>query len=577
MRGNEAFALDIIQRLHQMYPNWKMNVKYDTDRRMGQRGRSFQHPAPQAPFYGGQGYPPPPQNYPPQHHYPPAQNYRPNRSYQQFQQQQNMAMHPEHLEGSKPCNIMVRELWLGGIPENCDRGLLHQVMSYYGIVEDIEVFPKFAFVKYKQVHEATTAFERADELVQRLGGPYGFRIFFSDPARRAYIVSNNYEFDKHSPSLPILFIGFPPITSARVEMDVMRNVVSNFGEIKNEYMRRNTNGQNRSYFLFTLDSVRSALRAKQELSRRKDMLGDKRAELALLMDEEVVMKGRDFSYTEKNYQGEAKRGYHEPNRSHMMPQPPHQNYQQQGYPPPPPSNYDGRTLPPQHYYPPPPPPPGYPHQPYYYDQQNPYYKPEGQHHSSEANDSENVHDFLKNVLAEKDDPTHEKKPTKGEVGKEQDILSELLGSEAKVEKKEEAREHKSRGDEKEPSWSGFLTWKGAKRVGVDGFSGSSEMEDYVVNIVSLVEVKDMELKEKSTMVLEPSNPISLKVFREYIRQLGGRVGVAFNSKYLMYVMPKCPEADAMDPISEDELLLVMEKASSLTLIKDKLIKCEELA
>ena len=40
-----------------------------------------------------------------------------------------------------------------------------------------------------------------------------------------------------------------------------------------------------------------------------------------------------------------------------------------------------------------------------------------------------------------------------------------------------------------------------KRVGVDGFSGNSEMEDYVVNIASLVEVKDMELKDKNTMVL----------------------------------------------------------------------------
>lgn len=65
-------------------------------------------------------------------------------------------------------------------------------MAYYGIIEDIEMFPKFAFVKYKQVIEATTAFERAEEISQRLGSPQGFRIFFSDPLRRAYVVSNNY-------------------------------------------------------------------------------------------------------------------------------------------------------------------------------------------------------------------------------------------------------------------------------------------------------------------------------------------------------------------------------------------------
>ena len=49
-------------------------------------------------------------------------------------------------------------------------------------------------------------------------------------------------------------------------------------------MRKNSNGQNRSYFLFSFDNIRTALKAKQELSRRKDLLGDKRAELALLMD-----------------------------------------------------------------------------------------------------------------------------------------------------------------------------------------------------------------------------------------------------------------------------------------------------
>ena len=64
--------------------------------------------------------------------------------------------------------------------------------------------------------EATTAFERAEEISQRLGHPPGFRIFFSDPSRRAYVVSNNYEYEKQS--VHVVFIGFPPITSATVEM-----------------------------------------------------------------------------------------------------------------------------------------------------------------------------------------------------------------------------------------------------------------------------------------------------------------------------------------------------------------------
>jgi hypothetical protein len=35
------------------------------------------------------------------------------------------------------------------------------VMSEYGLVEDMEMFPRFAFVKFKQATEATNAFERA--------------------------------------------------------------------------------------------------------------------------------------------------------------------------------------------------------------------------------------------------------------------------------------------------------------------------------------------------------------------------------------------------------------------------------
>jgi hypothetical protein len=138
-----------------------------------------------------------------------------------------------------------------------------QIMSYYGIVEEIEIFPKFAFVKYKQSHEATSAFEKADEIFMRLGSPQGFRIFFSDPSRRAYIVSNNYEYDRQSPSLPILFIGFPPITSATVEMEVIRPVCERYGTILSEYLRKNTNSQNRSYCLFTFDNLKNAIRAKQ--------------------------------------------------------------------------------------------------------------------------------------------------------------------------------------------------------------------------------------------------------------------------------------------------------------------------
>ena len=79
------------------------------------------------------------------------------------------------------------------------------------------------------------------------------------------------------------------------------------------------------------------------------------------------------------------------------------------------------------------------------------------------------------MLSSDKTPVNEKKPVKsGEMGREEDILSKLLGNEAKItpdSKGDKSKEAKEKED-REPAWSGFLTWKGLKRVAVDGFSDS---------------------------------------------------------------------------------------------------------
>jgi hypothetical protein len=147
MRGNEPFARDIISRLHQTYPTWKMNVKYDIDRN-------------KRPKY--QQYPPPYPNYPPAYqNYPPIRQPQQQQPYPNYLPPNPPANNPipsEQIVGNKPSRVLVRELWLGGIPEHYDKAYMAQLMAYYGIVEEIEMFPKFAFVKYKKVEEATKAF-----------------------------------------------------------------------------------------------------------------------------------------------------------------------------------------------------------------------------------------------------------------------------------------------------------------------------------------------------------------------------------------------------------------------------------
>lgn len=113
---------------------------------------------------------------------------------------------------------------------------------------------------------------------------------------------------------------------------------------------------------------------------------------------------------------------------------------------------------------------------------------------------------------------------------------------------------------------------------MDGFSRRVELEEYSINVVSLVEFKDMAVRDKHTMVLEGGSKMGRQTFEEYRRALRERAGVAMSKEYLMYLMGKGPGSDRFEEdLREDELLVVMEKASTLSLIKDKLIKSEELA
>lgn len=69
---------------------------------------------------------------------------------------------------------------------------MKEVMSRFGQVEATEIFPKFAFVKFKKAVDATIAYERAHMIYQIFGENSGFRIAFSDPSRRKDIVANHY-------------------------------------------------------------------------------------------------------------------------------------------------------------------------------------------------------------------------------------------------------------------------------------------------------------------------------------------------------------------------------------------------
>lgn len=168
--------------------------------------------------------------------------------------------------------------------------------------------------------------------------------------------------------MPILFLGFPPVTSSYVDDLHMKGICEQYGPIVETYMRKSNNPQTRSYILLTYDNVKNAIRAKQELSRRKDLLGDKRVEVAVLLSEESILRGRNLQntverfQTPNNYEKRAKGNV--PSYNPNTFQPPMQNmYGIQSYPPPSYQHYPSSTMPGGMILPPPPPgmpPPGMP-------------------------------------------------------------------------------------------------------------------------------------------------------------------------------------------------------------------------
>jgi hypothetical protein len=41
------------------------------------------------------------------------------------------------------------------------------------------------------------------------------------------------------------------------------------------------------------------------------------------------------------------------------------------------------------------------------------------------------------------------------------------------------------------------------------------------------------------------------IFREYVKQLRAKVGVAMNTQFLMYIMAKSEDSDKIEPINDN--------------------------
>lgn len=175
-----------------------------------------------------------------------------------------------------------------------------------------------------------------------------------------------------------------------------------------------------------------------------------------------------------------------------------------------------------------------------------------------------------------DDPQDKSKvPQKNDDDGEDanDIISKMLGKGNEEGAEEDAPKEEKDFRDREPDWAGFLTWKGNRRAGVDGYfvTGEFEFADYSINVTSVLTNECVVMKDRSRMmVLEPTNSISQPLFEQYIKVFGRRTGVSVTKNWLIYVIGKTELSDSIRNIKDNELLIVLEKTSLSSAIKDKI-------
>ena len=124
--SDEHKSNEIIAKISTEYPNWRMKIKDDNETRPDKYSNSGHHqPRNYQQNYQPQSMMPMPQQ-PMRPNYP---NYNPN--YVSNQNQNDKG----EIFGEKTQRIMVRELWLGGIPEMMDHQSMSRIMSEFGMVE----------------------------------------------------------------------------------------------------------------------------------------------------------------------------------------------------------------------------------------------------------------------------------------------------------------------------------------------------------------------------------------------------------------------------------------------------------
>ena len=183
--------------------------------------------------------------------------------------------------------LRVREIWIGGLPQNMQQQQLTGILSKYGKIDHVDMFHKmhtFAFVKFQLADSARRAVDDIQNLSQICN-----KLSYSDFLKRHNIVGDDpYYRDNEHDLTNLVYIGFNN-ASPMPSRSLLEEKFGEFGKLLNIMMKPSIDETLKHFCIVEMESKEQAKKIRKYFyledkdGKRRAKLGDKKAEVNVLL------------------------------------------------------------------------------------------------------------------------------------------------------------------------------------------------------------------------------------------------------------------------------------------------------
>ena len=205
----------------------------------------------------------------------------------------------EELNISNVKALKVRELWIGNLPSDITEQTLYKYFFMYGEITKIEIRRNFAFIRYKLVKSASSAFEKTKN--KEFNGRR-FRMLYSDSGKRSGIIGDEPGFVLSEKTCKLIHISLSKGSMVPNE-NIIKDIFSTFGKIK-EISEKNTGFGPSIYVEFYKyeDAQKAVEEMKKESSyENKRKIGDPNCEVTFYFQKKQYPEINQYGINNRNY------------------------------------------------------------------------------------------------------------------------------------------------------------------------------------------------------------------------------------------------------------------------------------